>query len=173
LLATIVPNLTRFGFATNPSNDSHSLLLKIAEASAQRAKLVPVLVEIRNLQDMASAFVALTDARAGAVLVPADPFFFSQRQRIAEHAIKSRLPTMFGQREYTEAGGLMSYGQSLAEFYVRAASYVDRILRGAKPADLPIEQPTKFDFVINRKTADALGITIPASLYIFADQVIE
>jgi putative tryptophan/tyrosine transport system substrate-binding protein len=80
---------------------------------------------------------------------------------------------MFSQREYAEVGGLMSYGQGLAEFYRRAASYVDRIFKGAKPAELPIELPTKFDFVINRRTADALGITIPAPLYIFADEVIE
>lgn len=169
LLATIIPNLARVGFVMNPGNDGHPILLKIVEVSAEKARLMSVPVQMGNVEEMPSAFMALTDARVGAVLVPADAFFFSQRQWIAEHAIKSRLPTMFAQREYAEAGGLMSYG----EFYRRAASYVDRIFRGAKPADLPIEQPTKFDFVINRKTADALGITIPASLYIFADKVIE
>jgi putative ABC transport system substrate-binding protein len=173
LLATITPNLARVGFATNPTNDGHPLLLKIVQASVERARIMLVPVQIRSVEDIPAAFTALTDAQAGAILVPADAFFFSQRQRIAEDAIKSRLPSMFSQREYAEVGGLMSYGQSLAEFYRRAASYVDRIFKGAKPAELPIELPTKFDFVINRRTADALGITIPAPLYIFADEVIE
>jgi putative ABC transport system substrate-binding protein len=122
---------------------------------------------------MSISFTALSNAQAGAVLVPGDPFFFSQRQRIVEHTLKSRLPTMFAEREYTEAGGLMSYGQGITESFRRAASYVDRIFKGANPAELPIELPTKFDFVINRKTADALGIAIPPALYIFADEVID
>jgi len=106
-------------------------------------------------------------------MVAQDAVFFGQMQRIAELALSNRLATMFAQREYVVAGGLMSYGESLADLFRRAASYVDKIFKGAKPGDLPIEQPTRFHLVINRKTADALSLTIPAQLYIFADEVIE
>jgi putative ABC transport system substrate-binding protein len=106
-------------------------------------------------------------------MVATDAVFFGQKQRLAQFALTNRLPTMFSQREYVEAGGLMSYGENLSDFYRRAASFVDKIIKGAKPGDLPIEQPTKFNLVINRKITDALGVTIPAQLYIFADEVIE
>ena len=106
-------------------------------------------------------------------MVTTDAVFLGQQQRLAQLALTNRLPTMFSQREYVEAGGLMSYGESLFDFFRRAASFVDKIIKGAKPGDLPIEQPTKFNLVINRKTADALGVTIPAQLYIFADEVID
>jgi len=102
-----------------------------------------------------------------------DALFFAQRRQIAELALKNRLPSMFSQREYAEAGGLMSYGENLSDFFRRAASFVDKVFKGAKPGDLPMEQPTRFNLVINRKTADALGVTIPPQLYIFADEVIE
>jgi len=102
-----------------------------------------------------------------------DAFFNSYLSRIAEFAIRERLPSIYAQREYAEAGGLMSYGDSIKEFLRRAATFVDKILKGAKPSDLPIEQPTKFSLAINRKTADTLGIVIPASLYVFADEVLE
>jgi putative ABC transport system substrate-binding protein len=102
-----------------------------------------------------------------------DALFVSQRLRIAQLALQARLPSMFVQREFVEAGALMSYGESIKEFNRRAASFVDKIFKGAKPGDLPIEQPTRFHLVINRKTADALGLTIPPQLYILADEVIE
>jgi putative tryptophan/tyrosine transport system substrate-binding protein len=108
-----------------------------------------------------------------AVMVASDAVFFGQRQRIAEVALRNRIPTMFSLREYAEAGGLMSYGEDLADFFYRAAFYVDKIFKGARPDDLPIEQPTRFNLVINRKTADTLGVTIPPQLYMFADEVIE
>ena len=108
----------------------------------------------------------------GGVMVT-DALFTAQRQRIVDLALAARLPSVFQQREYVEAGGLMSYGQGFREFFRRAAFYVDKIFRGAKPADLPVEQPTKFDLVINLKTAKALGITIPSSLLVRADEVIE
>jgi putative ABC transport system substrate-binding protein len=127
----------------------------------------------RNEQEIENAFAALAWEHVQAVMVASDAFFFLQRQRLAELALTNRLPSMFGQREYAEAGGLLSYGESLQEFFRRAAPFVDRIFKGAKPGDLPIEQPTKFHLVINRKTADALGLTIPPLLYIFADEVIE
>ena len=124
-------------------------------------------------QEIDNAFAAFAKERVPAVLVSADAVFFGQRWRIAELALANRLPTMFSQREYTEAGGLMSYGENLADFFRRAASYVDKIFKGAKPGELPIEQPTRFHLVINHKTADALGLTIPPQLYTFADEVIE
>lgn len=151
LLATAVPNLSRIGLLTNPL----------------------VSVEARDPGELDNAFATLISDRVGAVIVTSDGFFNSQRQRIVELALGGKLPTMFAQREYTQAGGLMSYGESLSEFFRRAASFVDKILKGAKPSDLPIEQPTLFKLVINRKTADALGVVIPPQLYIFADEVIE
>jgi len=108
-----------------------------------------------------------------ALLVPADPFLFTERQRVAALAREHRLPGMYSTREYAEAGGLMSYSASLSEQFRRAAIYVDKILRGAKPADLPVEHPTKYELVINLKTAKALGLTIPQSVLLRADQVIE
>jgi putative ABC transport system substrate-binding protein len=104
---------------------------------------------------------------------PTNYFHVVTLSRIAELALRNRLPSIFSTREYAQAGGLMSYGENLSDFYRRAASFVDKIFKGAKPADLPIDQPTRFNLVINRKTADALGVTIPPQLYIFADEVIE
>jgi putative ABC transport system substrate-binding protein len=106
-------------------------------------------------------------------MVTSDGFFTSQRDRIATLALKHHLPSMFVQREYAEAGGLMSYGESLKEFFRRAALFVDKIIKGANPGELPIEQPALFKLVINRRTADALGISIPPQLYLFADEIIE
>ena len=120
-----------------------------------------------------AAFGAMTRERAGALIVLPDPFFFAQARRIAELAAQHRLPTMFSTREPVESGGLMSYGQNIAEHYYRAATYVDKILKGAKPGDLPVEQPTKIELVINLKTAKAIGLTIPQDLLFRADKVIE
>ena len=133
--------------------------------------LVPV--EMRGADEVATAFATLSNERVGAVMVPGDAFFFSQRQRIAEIALKNRLPTIFAQREYVEVGGLMSYGENLTDFYRRAAFYVDKIFKGAKPADLPIQQPTRFFLTINLKTAKVLGLEVPPILLARADEVIE
>ena len=173
LLASAVPGLSRVGLLVNPGNPNTPPVLKSAEASARQAGFVLVAVEAQTPSELEAALVTLTEERVGAVIVIADAFFNSQRRRLVELALQARLPTMFGQREYAQEGGLMSYGETLFEFYRRAASYVDKIFKGAKPADLPIEQPTLFKLVINRKTADALGVTIPSQLYIFADEVIE
>jgi putative tryptophan/tyrosine transport system substrate-binding protein len=173
LLASAVPGLSRVGLLVNPGNPNTPPVLKSAQASARQAGFVLVVVEAQTPGELEAALVTLTKERVGAVIVIADAFFNSQRRRLVELALQVRLPTMFGQREYAQEGGLMSYGESLFEFYRRAASYVDKIFKGAKPADLPIEQPTLFKLVINRKTADALGVTIPSQLYIFADEVIE
>ena len=173
LLASAVPGLSRVGLLVNPGNPNTPPVLKSAQASARQAGFVLVAVEAQTPSELETALVTLTKERVGAVIVIADAFFNSQRRRLVELALQARLATMFGQREYAQEGGLMSYGESLFEFYRRAANYVDKIFKGAKPADLPIEQPTLFKLVINRKTADALGVTIPPQLYIFADEVIE
>jgi putative tryptophan/tyrosine transport system substrate-binding protein len=173
LLTMLVPNITRVGFLLNPNNPFHGRLLKIAQQAAEKAGLLVLPAEIRRPEDIARAFAMLTNEGVGGVLLTGDGLFFSQRQRIAEIALETRLPAIFAQREYVEAGGLMSYGESLADLYRRAAFYVAKILKGAKPADLPIQQPTKFFIVINRKTADALALTIPLQLLVLADEVIE
>jgi putative tryptophan/tyrosine transport system substrate-binding protein len=160
LLMMAVPGVTRIGFLMNPDNPAHVQLLAIGQTAAQTANLTLMPAEARHSDEVASAFATLSKEHAGAAMVPGDAFFFSHRQRIAEIALKTRLPTIFAQREYVEAGGLMSYGESLADFYRRAAFYVDRILKGEKPANLPIQQPARFFFVINRKTAEALGLAI-------------
>jgi putative tryptophan/tyrosine transport system substrate-binding protein len=173
LLAMCVPDLTRVGFLVNPNNTLHSVVLTKLQGAAQNAGLKIVPAEMQNSQDLSSAFTSLTNERVGAVLITGDALFFSQRSHIVDIALKARLPTMFSRREFVEAGGLISYGDSLADFYRRAAFYVDKIFKGAKPADLPIQQPTRFYTVINRKTANTLGLTIPLQLTVFADEVIE
>ena len=141
---------------------------------AGRALGMPLqFVEARAPEDFERAFLDMTRARVGAVIVVVTAMFVQQRRRLVELAAKSRLPAVYGSRESVDAGGLMSYGPDLADSFRRSATYVDKILKGAKPGDLPIEQPTKFDLVINLKTAKALGLTIPPSLLQRADQVIE
>jgi putative ABC transport system substrate-binding protein len=173
LLATIVPNISRVGLLGNPDTETYSSVLNNAQDAARKVGLSLVPIEARNLQEIEHAFAWSAQERVSAVMVAVDAVFFGQRWRIAELALANRLPTMFALREYAEAGGLMSYGENIADFFRRAASFVDKIIKGAKAGDLPIEQPTKFNLVINRKTADALGVTIPPQLYIFADEVIE
>jgi putative ABC transport system substrate-binding protein len=130
-------------------------------------------LEVQSSADFAKAFHDATTARAGAVLVLPNPLFAANLKRIAELAAKTRLPSIFHIREFPDVGGLVSYGVDRPDMYRRAAAYVDKILKGAKPANLPIEQPTKFELVINLKTAKALGLTIPPSLLLRADHVIE
>jgi putative ABC transport system substrate-binding protein len=173
LLATVVPNVSRIGLLGNPNSTTYPPVRKSAQDAARKAGFSLVPIEARSPQEIEKAFAAFAQERVQAVMVAVDAVFFGQRQRIAELALSNRLATMFALREYVVAGGLMSYGENLADFFHRAASYVDKIFKGAKPGDLPIEQPTKFHLVINRKTADGLGLTIPPQLYIFADEVIE
>jgi putative ABC transport system substrate-binding protein len=173
LLTMVVPNESRIGLLGNPNNTNYSSVLKNAQDAVQKAGLSLVPLEARNLQEIENAFALFAKERVPAVMVAGDAVFFGQRWQIADLALTNRLATMFPSREYAEAGGLMSYGENLADFFRRAASYVDKIFKGAKPGELPIEQPTRFNLAINRKTADALGITIPPVLYIFADEVIE
>jgi ABC-type uncharacterized transport system substrate-binding protein len=173
LLATIAPNVERIGLIGNPDNPNHSSLLQRAEAAARTAGLLVIPLDVRNAEEIENAFAAMPRERVQAILVGADAMMLTERRRIAELALAARLPSVFVQRENVEVGGLMSYGESIKEFNRRAAVFVDKIFKGAKPGELPIEQPTRFHLVINRKTADALGVSIPPQLYILADEVIE
>ena len=148
-------------------------MLKRAEVAARALGVRVQFVEARVPADFDRAFSEMTRARAGALTVFPSPMFASERKRLGDLAAKNRLPTVFQFREYVDAGGLMSYGPNNADLNRRAATYVDKILKGAKPADLPVEQPTKFELVINLKTAKALGLTIPPSVLVRADQIIE
>jgi putative ABC transport system substrate-binding protein len=173
LVASVVPDVSRIGLLGNPASPVYGDVRKSAQTAAQKVGLTLVSVEARNPQEIDRAFAALDHQRVQAFIAAADAVLFTQRRQIAELALRNRLPSMFSQREYADAGGLMSYGENLSVFFQRAASFVDKIFKGAKPGDLPIEQPARFNLVINRKTADALGVTIPPRLYIFADEVIE
>jgi ABC-type uncharacterized transport system substrate-binding protein len=173
LLTAVVANPSRIAILGNPDNLTYPSVRKSAQDAAEKTGLSVIVLEARNAEEIESALATATKERAQGLLVAGDGVFFGQQQRLAQFALKNHLPTMFPQREYVEAGGLMSYGENLSQFFRRAASFVDKIIKGAKPRDLPIEQPTKFNLVINRRTADALGVTIPPQLYIFADEVIE
>jgi putative ABC transport system substrate-binding protein len=173
LLAETIPGLRRVGLLINPTSSVSDPVVDAARVVAQKVRLDIVLAHARDSAEIERAFATLSGESVGAVLIYSDAVYFVDRQHLVEIALKYRLPTMFAMREYVEAGGLMSYGEPLYEFYRRAAAFVDKIFKGAKPAELPVEQPTRFHLVINRKTADALGVTIPALLYIFADEVIE
>jgi putative tryptophan/tyrosine transport system substrate-binding protein len=173
LLKEAVPNASRVGFLTNPSNPGARLQLKDAQAAGRSLGLQLQVFEAGRPEAFAAAFAAISRDRAGAVLLPGDSLFYYHRAEIAELALKNRLPALFAPREFAEAGGFMAYGANIMALYYRAAAYVDRILQGANPAELPIEQPTKYDLVINLKTAKALGLAISPSLLARADQVIE
>jgi putative tryptophan/tyrosine transport system substrate-binding protein len=172
LLRELVPALRRLAVMANADAPAAMLEAADTEAAARTLGLEVVTSEIRRAKDIAPAFEALK-GRADALLVPPEPLMFSNRIRINILAAAARLPTMHGFREYVEAGGLMSYGTNLPDQFRRAGDYVDKILRGAKPGDLPVEQPTKFDLVINLTTAKALGLAIPESFLLRADEVIE
>ena len=173
LLKEAVPGLTRVAALSNPTVPFYAHEARELEAAARSLKLGLQFVEARAPSEITAAFSAATKERAGALIVLGGSMFFAHRARISELAAKSRLPAMYGAKEYAEAGGLMAYGVSVRDSFRRAAGYVDRILKGAKPGDLPIEQPTKFELMVNLKTAKALGLTIPPSLLAQADQVIQ
>jgi putative ABC transport system substrate-binding protein len=173
LFKEILPKITRVGFIWNPANPANALALKETEAAAREVRWQLQSVEVRGPDEFEAAFSAMTKARAAAVIVQSDQSFRGKLTRLAELAVKNRLPTMLPQSEYVEAGGLMSYGENLTERYRRAAVFVDKILKGAKPADLPVEQPMKFELVINLKTAKQIGLTIPPNVLVRADRVIR
>ena len=173
LLTTVAPNVSRIALLGNPNSTNYAPVRKGVQEAAAKVGLSLLPIEVRTREEIENAIAALVKQDVSAAIFASDAVFFGQQHRIAEIALANRLATMFSQREYVVAGGLMSYGENLADFWHRAAPYVDKIFKGAKPGDLPIEQPIKFNLAINRKTADALGLTIPAQLYIFADEVIE
>ena len=173
LLKDVMPGISRVAVLSNPTIPAQALELREAKVAAGRLKLQLQLLEARAPSDFAGAFAAMTKERADGFFILTSSMFYDQRTRIAELAARSRLPAIYSVKEYAEAGGLMAYGVNLGESFRRAATYVDKILKGAKAADLPVEQPTKFELFINLKTAKALGLTIPPSLLARADQVIE
>jgi putative ABC transport system substrate-binding protein len=173
LLMEAVPSVRRVAVLSNPANPIHAHGVDSVKAVARSLGLQLQLLEARGPEGFDGAFAAMTRERAGALLVIADSMFDSHKARLGDLAVKSRLPSMHGYREVVEAGGLMSYGPSFPPQFRQAATYVDKILKGAKPGDLPVEQPTKFELVINLKTAKALGLTIPPSLLLRAGEVIE
>jgi putative ABC transport system substrate-binding protein len=173
MLTNMVPRLARVAVLTNPTNSGQAAMLKNIEAAAQKLNSRILPVQAQTVQEIESAFVTMVRGNAGAIIVMLDPYFIQQRRQIADLAVKHRLPSISPFREYAEAGGLMSYGRNLQDQYRRMATFVDKILKGAKPGDLPVEQPTTLELIINGKTAKALGLTIPQSLLISADKVIE
>ena len=173
LLKEAVPGVTRIGAIWNPSNPGNAPFVKELETAAHSLKLQLQLVGVQDAKELDSAFASLVRRRAEALAVVADAMFLAPSDRIIALAARSRLPTMYPLTDLVEAGGLMAYSVNLPEMYRRGASYVDRILKGARPADLPVERPTRFYFVINLKTARTLGLTVPPSLLLKADRILE
>jgi putative ABC transport system substrate-binding protein len=167
------PHVSHVAVLANPSNAGALLNWQVAQDSARALRLTVERIDVQLPSDLDGAFAAIVRSRAHACLAMADPLIFSNARRIADFALKNRLPTIMFLREFVTVGGLMTYGPGLADLLLRATLIVDKVLKGAKPADLPVEQPTKFELVINLKTARALGLTIPPSLLQRADQVIE
>ena len=173
LLKEVVPGLSRVAILFNPTNHYMPLALQSARKGAQMLHVSLAIYEVRDTTTLDAAFVTLTKDRPDALMVPADTFLVSQRSRIPQFAIEKRLPSVYSFREYIEAGGLIAYTPNYYDLFRRAASYVDKILKGTKPGELPIEQPTRFILLVNLKTARALGLTMPPRLLARADKVIE
>jgi putative ABC transport system substrate-binding protein len=173
LFRELVPNLKRVGIVSNSYNPNVAVQLWETEDAVRKLGLQSQVVEARAPEEFERAFARLSMERVDGVVLLADPSVIEQAHKIADLAQAARLPTAFQRRENVEAGGLMSYGGNIKNQFRQAAIHVDRILKGAKPADLPVEQPTKYELVINLKTAKALGLTVPQTLLVAADEVIE
>jgi putative ABC transport system substrate-binding protein len=173
LLKEVVPTASRIAVLLNPANPTNPLQLKEIQAAAPALGVTLLPVEAKEPGDIDRAFAVMRNERAGTLIVFGDPMFGTHQRRIAELAVKGRLPTIWAVGENVNAGGLMSFGTNFDDLYRRAAVYVDKILKGARPADLPVEQPTKFELVINMTTAKALGLKIPPSVLSRADRIIE
>jgi putative tryptophan/tyrosine transport system substrate-binding protein len=173
LILETVPKASRVAVLWNPTSPFLRSYWSVAQAAAPALGVVLQSLEVQDASQYETAFKAIGRDRADALVVLSDSFATFHRARIAELAAEHRLPVLYGHRQYVEAGGLMSYGPSLFDVYRRAAAYVDKILKGTRPADLPVEQPTKYELVINLKTAKALGLEVPPSLLARADEVIE
>jgi putative ABC transport system substrate-binding protein len=173
LLKEVVPRITRLTVIRNPKNPTTAPKLKETEAAAMSFGLRLNVLEVRSPEELNDAFIALKKDRPDALAVLLDTVILDHRRRVAQLAAEARLPAIYEVRELVDAGGLMSYGTNFAERYHRAATFVDKILKGAKPADLPVEQPTKFEFIINLKAAKQIGLTIPPNVLARADKVIK
>jgi ABC-type uncharacterized transport system substrate-binding protein len=173
LLREVVPKVSHVALLWNPANPGSAAQLREGESVARAMGLRLQTLEARDAREIDRAFAAMTRSQPGALVVLADAIFINQRRQIADLAVKSRLSAVYGMSDYAEVGGLIIYGVNLPAMHRRAATFVDKILKGAKPADLPVEQPTAFELVVNLKTAKALGVTIPSSVLLRADQVIE
>jgi putative tryptophan/tyrosine transport system substrate-binding protein len=173
LLHELVPSAGIIGVLLNPKNATAEATLKDAQEAGRALGKQIVIVNVSTETDIEPAFAALVQRRAEAISVGTDPFFSNQREHLAKLAARCRIPAIYSLREYAEAGGLMSYGANIKGAYRQAGAYVGRILKGDKPADLPVVQATKFEFVINLQTARALGIAVPPGLLAIADEVIE
>ncbi len=173
LLKELAPRASRLAVIFNPSSPVEAFVLPELTAAAQAADVEILPVAVRNPDEFPSALSALLDRRPDALLAVGNPVNFRSRQLIADFALEHRLPSVYQERMFVQAGGLLSYAPSFIEMFRRAATYVDKILKGARPADLPVEQPTQYELVINRRTARALGLSIPPSLLLRADQIIE
>jgi putative tryptophan/tyrosine transport system substrate-binding protein len=173
LLKEALPNMKRVAVLSNPTYPDSASSVREVETVAQALGLQTQVHEVRDPSGFEETFRAMAAARPGAVIVLTDPMFLTYRRRIVELSGQSRLPAMYPISEYTNAGGLMFYGASFPDMYRRAASYVDKILKGVKPADLPVEQPTKFELVVNLKAAKQIGLTIPPNVLARADKVIR
>ena len=173
LLKEIVPKARRVAVLWNPANPSAALATSNVKVAARSLGVELQLIDARDVEEFEGAFAAMAKGRAGALLVVSDPSYGVQGARLADLATRYRLPSVHGVREMVEAGGLMTYGPSVPDNFRRGAGYVDKILRGSKPGDLAVQQPIKFELVINVKAAKALGITIPQSMLLRADELIE
>jgi putative ABC transport system substrate-binding protein len=173
MLKEVVPKVSRVALLGNPANPGNAQWVRHAQDAARTLGVRLRPLEARDPGEIDNAFTEMATEQAGAVVILNDTMLSDNRRRIADHAVRRRLPTVFGLSEHAEAGGLLAYEPNRSDRWRRAAAYVDKILKGAKPADLPVEQPTKFELTINLKTAKALGLTIPPSLLARADQVIE
>ena len=173
LLKEVVPRLARVAVLGNSKEPGNAQALEETKLAGAALKLKLQFLDVRELQDIETAFHAATKERADAILVLSSPIATSQRTQVAQLAIKNRVPIMYQVSESVEAGGLMTYGVSTADLWRRSATYVDKILKGAKPADLPVEQPIKFEFIINLKAAKQIGLTIPPNVLVRADRVIK
>ena len=173
LLREIVPGLSHVALFRNPTNPFHVTSMKQANPAAEKLRIKLLILDVIKTDELDAVFGEILKQRAEAMLILADRVFLHNRHQLMEFATKHRLPTMNPYRELVEAGGLISYGPSYEDMHRRAADYVDRILKGAKPGDLPVELPTKFDLRVNLKAAKAIGVKIPRSFLVQADQVIE
>ncbi|MFQ5962625.1 MAG: ABC transporter substrate-binding protein, partial [Candidatus Methylomirabilales bacterium] len=173
LLKELVAGVSHIAILSNPTNSAVVIQLRQAELAARALGVRIQHLDVRGPGDFERAFQAAIRERAGALLALDDPLTLAHRTQIVALAAKSRLPAIYGFREFAEAGGLMTYGSNVSDLWRRAASYVDKILKGANPADVPVEQPTKFELVINLRTAKALGLTVPGSVLFRADRVIR